>query len=401
MITIPKTNFGRFYTEQKISQLLIESLGNRKPRTVLELGVGKGAILSAAKAKWNSIRYIATDVDAISLRKLRERFPAAELHKLSGLTANLKSALDLGNTHVDLALCNPPYIPIEKKQRLRLLGIVAEFDQSLAAGVRKLTAEVVFLFQSINLLKRDGILGIILPDSILTGKEYRQIRKILLKNMTVISVIDLPEKIFQNTEAKTHIVVLKKSTPSGKKVSLQISDKQGAILDTIHVSLSKLENRMDYAYHKALQNYKIGADKYKTVMELGFQIHRGQYTEKQLKEIRFSYIHTTSFSLDEQIMGKKQPIGKFGNAERSARANDIILARVGRGCRGKFAVVGQGDLLTSDCIYIIRHSNSRIRNKLLRTLRSGQGQAMLRAYYHGTCAKVLSKSDLEQFPVIY
>ena len=54
---------GRYYTEQKISELLVNQLDIEFPNHILDLGVGNGSLLNAAFLKWENAYYTAVDIE--------------------------------------------------------------------------------------------------------------------------------------------------------------------------------------------------------------------------------------------------------------------------------------------------------------------------------------------------
>ena len=89
---------------------------------------------------------------------------------------------------------------------------------------------------------------------------------------------------------------------------------------------------------------------------------------------------------------------KANSEFRCAREGDILLARVGKRCIGKVAIIESGRINISDCVYRIRPPEG-MAEYLLDSFLSDKGQRWFEAHAHGVCAKVISKRDLLQFPV--
>lgn len=69
---------------------------------------------------------------------------------------------------------------------------------------------------------RDGReLGIILPDSVMTNHYYNDLRKDLLFNHNIKCIIQLPDNIFNKTEARTHILIIQKILKQILKLNYQ------------------------------------------------------------------------------------------------------------------------------------------------------------------------------------
>src|SRR6185437_6090954 len=55
---------GRYYTSSAVSSLLVDQLPATKPRAVLDLGSGQGALSLAASRRWSRSGLVTVDVDA-------------------------------------------------------------------------------------------------------------------------------------------------------------------------------------------------------------------------------------------------------------------------------------------------------------------------------------------------
>ncbi len=208
-------NLGRFYTEQRISRLLISSIVQPEPKYVLDLGVGRGSLLRAAYERWGKAEFLGTEIDQNGIGEIKKELPFACLFRADGLSCRLPSALKLRVGSIDVAICNPPYQRVKPTRDIRKI-----FEKAGLQGCWKLptvTSDIVFLAQNIQMLREGGELGIILPDSLLTGHNFSVLRELLLVRHRVLGIIQLPDKIFSRTEARTHILLLRKGEDSYKQ----------------------------------------------------------------------------------------------------------------------------------------------------------------------------------------
>lgn len=385
-------SLGRFYTQELYSTLLVNRLSTALPSTVVDLGVGDGSLIRAASKRWNQAKYIAADIDRKSVSSINRNLPFVKIFNANSLSTNIDKKLEISVGSVDVAICNPPYLQLKADKKFFDL-----FDQASLKDCIKLkclTSDIIFLAQNIRLLKADGELGIILPDSLLTGHEFQLFRKSLVENHSIKSIIELPANIFPKTEAKTHILILEKSGNTSNQISLFKTDKDGSCVDAIDVCPSRLEKRMDYSFHK--WNAGLSHKSQMKLSEITSDIRRGSLTHAELKQLEVPFIHTTNM-LDKLEMSAKY--NKIGNSNlATARKGDILVARVGRGCIGKVSLVRSGNILISDCVYRIRVPKV-YRDKVWRVLKSQRGQEWFKANCHGVCAKVISKADLLNFLV--
>lgn len=386
---------GRFYTQDNFSKLLVRSININQPNTILELGAGEGSLLKAAANRWKNADIIAADIDTKSIKKITTFHPRVNIYKTNGLRINIENSLSVEKNSIDVAICNPPFLHVKNKNQYRQLFIDAGL--SSCTLLRKITSDVVFLAQNFKLLRLGGELGIILPDTILSGEEFIHVRNSIMSQHCVKAVIELPRNIFPKTEAKTHIVIIEKGNSTLASVPLFIADKKGNCYDNIDVSSSELEMRMDFSYHKSIRKVKTLT----TLRKLGqfeHKIMRGNINSAELKTARFEYIHSTSFHNNEKIKIKtahKPNEQKYIYAQKG----DVVIVRVGRGCVGKVARVTTGYAPVSDCVFVVRASK-KVVDGLWRFIKSEEGGAWLKSRSHGTCAKLLTKNDIKECPII-
>ncbi|MCO6499358.1 MAG: N-6 DNA methylase [Vicingus serpentipes] len=385
---------GQYYTESSFSDLLISFISNNNPKKVLELGVGKGSLLKAALQRWNNIDFIGADVDDDNISMLSNEFPNINFYLLNGLSSKLDSKLNLEINSIDVAICNPPYLYIDKNKEVN--SIVYNAGLGKSTNYKRLTSDIVFMAQNLILLKSGGELGIILPDGLITSHEFEFFRKQILNNHLLLGIIELPDRIFKKTEAKTFILLIKKGNISKKsyRVPLIKADKDGLILDKIFITSDNLIRRMDYTYHKWQKSTPSLSGK--SLGELNVKIQRGKYTKKELTMMNVDFIHTSDLysNTSSELIFRKN---KYENGV-IAQKGDIVLSRVGKRCIGTFSIIKKGNVLISDCIYRIQ-TTEVIRKKIIDALNSDYGKKWMKAHSHGVCAKVISKTDLLNFRV--
>lgn len=385
---------GRYYTSDVFSHLLISQFINDKPGNILDLGVGSGALIKAALNRWDNAEYFAVDVDKKSILRIKSELPFVKSFHFNTLKAEVSEKLRIKIGEIDIAICNPPYLKVKNAISYNTLFEGANLAE--CKKLRLLTSDVIFLAKNLQLLKGGGELGIILPDSLITGKEFIPLRNAILKEHNLKGIIELPEKIFQKTEALTHILLIEKTKAASKKSPLFLADKTGQIIDEIEVDKDGLSERMDFKYHSWRKKTKL-IKQHKVLSDLKVEIKRGTFTHKELKKIGDNFIHTTEIknANDKQAIRSSK---KVNHKYLLATRGDILLARVGRGCTGKLCMVSRGKAPVSDCVYRIRVSK-KYRMKVWKALISLEGQNWLKANCHGVCAKVISKKDLLKFPI--
>ena len=386
---------GRYYTQDLFSSLLVKQLTLNSPQRVLELGVGGGALLKAAIHRWKNAKFYAADIDKQAIRKINKELPFVKIKYANSLNTNLPEKLMLLDRSIDIAICNPPYMKEDSKKKY--VGLFNESGLMECLKLQRVTSDIIFLAQNLRLLKVNGQLGIILPDTLITGHDFQILRNSILSNHSVKGIIELPEKIFPKTEAKTHILIIEKSNSLINNVPLYIASQNGQCIDQIEVSIDELGHRMDYTFHKWNQAAKTNKRKVR-LESIGCEIKRGSFTHAELKVMKRKYVHTTNLNNFSTVTGYKAIPSKALRKYTLAAKGDILIARVGRGCMGKASIVQVGTILISDCVYRIRVA-PEFRDTVWKSIISNEGQGWFKANRHGVCAKVISKKDLLNFPI--
>ncbi|MGO9015594.1 MAG: N-6 DNA methylase [Dissulfurispiraceae bacterium] len=382
-----------YYTERQIARLLVDSIPQNEPRHILELGAGRGSLLRAAHDRWQRAKYYAAEIDSSGISILKKDFPFAKLFNINGLSHKLPQELKLSIGSVDVAICNPPYLKIENN--IHLNDIFKCAGLSTCTKLPTLTSDLVFLAQNLQMLRKGGEMGIILPDSLLTGHNYVLFREALLQNHQVFKVIQLPDKIFTKTEARTHILLIRKDAEPLSRIPLYLADDAAICKKAIFVSVDNLLRRMDFTFYNLMQR-NTPQKTLLTLSDIGAEIVRGSFTHKELLGTKLPFFHTSDFP--ELFQNGVKFRDKASGKGIIARKGDILLARVGKRCIGKVTFVKSGTCWLTDCIIRIRVGKV-FRKIAFDSFASYEGQNWLSAQAHGVCAQVISKRDLFSFPL--
>lgn len=376
---------SQYYTETVYSKLLVDKIEAINPQLIIDLGVGKGALIQAALDRWAGASFVAIDIDKNNCNEIKKKKPCIRTLHVDGLTPRLNENIKIAVGSVDVAICNPPYKRFTNDIKYNVL-----FDSSGLPNCKKMksiSTDIIFLANNISLLKRNGYLGIIMPDGIITRKDLISVRENIVNNHTIHHIIQLPEKIFAKTEARTYIIILTKGKLKQTSTKLSLADKNGNCIDTIDVEDNLLINRMDYTFHK----WFVSINKTITTnySRVGIEICRGSLSHHEIKKKNVEFIHSTNFS------------NKFGFFKNNvydfkcitAQKGDILIVRVGKRCIGRILRVKSGNVIFSDCVYRVRVPE-KYQEYLHAYLQSDEFKLWVSIFSHGVCSLVISKCDL-------
>lgn len=126
----------------------------------------------------------------------------------------------------DVILTNPPFGSNVVDQ-----NILSNYN--LSVGRKRQITEVLFLDRCLGLLKEGGILGIVVPDGLLSNTSVEYVRKYLDENAIWKAIISLPQETFApyGSVVKASLLFLQKKDKEGKlkqnKIFMAIAENIG------------------------------------------------------------------------------------------------------------------------------------------------------------------------------
>lgn len=391
---------NKFFTKISVGEVLAGQFDGTEPLKVLDLGAGEGSLSLSVVRLWPNVGVVTVDIDKATYTTLHENFEqsgcADHCHYVhDALDVELPSQILKEHGQFDIAVCNPPFFnPTWTRDHADILQRATLGDA--CGSVTEATAEVLFIAQSLALLKDGGRLAVIVPDSLITTTRALKFRKSLVANHTVESVLQLPINSFLETDAQCFIIVLEKGGGPTQSVKLLNVDADQKVSEPLFVEGHRAEGRMDYNYHSLRCD---NSEKHTSLRDLGAEVFRGSLSTVQRKEADFPVFHTSDYKSVPD--GKIELSGESGMpypAKIVAEKGDILMARVDRNLHEKIGVVVSGSAAVTDCIYRIRLPLQN-RNRAYKALCSDKGRKNLLALTKGVGARIIGKSDLLDMPL--
>ena len=395
-------SWGRYYTAEWVSTSLVTAIQARRPRLIVELGSGRGALASAARDKWQRAHVVTVDVDH-SATPLTDASVAGKgsfrHHVHDVLDDDLAERIGLSLGSVDVAVCNPPYVrPRWRKSFGRILE-----DAGLSGSLKSIHdagADLLFIAQNLRLLKQHGALGLILPDGLIAAGKFEGVRRALLREHRVEQVVQLPRRVFAGTEAQTYLVVLAKKSGETSTVTLRQISGAGAISPPLLVPSEMAQRRLDYSYHASscARRMDHGSRRGHKIRDVTLAVSRGTFSSQQFAQCAWPVFHLGDFIAGDPVVPKRfrlsqRTLGALPPRTKLSMPGDILVARIGRNLHEKVAIVEHGPCVVSDCVFTLR-VKEEARQAVLAFLSSKAGRHALDASAHGVGARFLSSSDL-------
>lgn len=210
-----RKNNNQYFTPEFAVEKAISFIPDSKIENIIDPAVGNGAFLKIAIKKWEKIKLFGIDID----RKVVEDIEKSNFQNANFFYGNALLQETWQNREIqniisdggfDLVAGNPQFS--SWCHRIVSSKILSNYKLAHRNGklMRSQAIEVLFLEIVIKLCKYNGFVIIVLPEGILSNLQHKYIRGFILKETELKYIISLPRNVFEDTSAKTSILVLQK-----------------------------------------------------------------------------------------------------------------------------------------------------------------------------------------------
>jgi type I restriction enzyme M protein len=324
---------GEFYTPQQISSILsaIVTLDSQDPSTgkkkhlhsILDFACGSGSLLLNVRHQLNShgiskIYGQEKNITTYNLARMNmllhgvkdSEFEISHGDTLLNEWDMLKEANPAKKPYFDAVVANPPFS--YRWEPTDALGEDMRFKNYGLAP--KSAADFAFLLHGFHYLKQEGTMAIILPHGVLfRGGVEERIRRKLLKDGNIDTVIGLPANLFYSTGIPVCILVLKKCKKSDDVLFINASD---------HFEKGKRQNRLlpehidkivdTYQFRKEEERYsrRVPMEEIET-NDYNLNISRYISTAISEEEIDLGAVNQNLLTLENKIVTATQQHNQF------------------------------------------------------------------------------------------
>lgn len=211
--------YQSYYTHSEpIVDYMIKKLCPQKGLKFLEPSVGDGVFISALEHFLPFIDIDAFDLNPDSIEKLKRKYKQQENIKFKNIDTLLDRDLAMYSNFgglYDRIIANPPYGAWQDYEKRKLL-------KKRFKGLYVKETYTLFLYQCIELLKVNGRLVFIIPDTFLNLHMHKQLRGYLLKSTKIDEICIFPSSFFPKVSfgySKLCIISLQKGSTSSENLS--------------------------------------------------------------------------------------------------------------------------------------------------------------------------------------
>ena len=326
---------GEFYTPQQVSNILsaIVTLDSQEPKegprkkleNVLDFTCGSGSLLlnirhriqdsGGSIGKIYGQEYNVTTYNLARMNMLLHGVKDTEFEIYHGDTLTnawdyLRESNPAKKPQFDAVVANPPFS--YRWDPTDTISQDMRFKNHRVAP--KSAADFAFLLHGLHYLKDDGVMAIILPHGVLfRGGAEERIRRKLLQDGHIDTVIGLPANLFYSTGIPVCILVLKKCKKPddvlfinaaehferGKRQNQLTEEHIGKIIDT-------------YQHRKEEARYakRVGMEEIEK-NDFNLNISRYVSTAQPEEEIDLATVHADLVALDQQVRHATQRHNEF------------------------------------------------------------------------------------------
>lgn len=115
---------------------------------------------------------------------------------------------------------------------------------------RTVRIEEAFISNSLELLKPDGILVAIVPETVLAGERTRELREYILSEYTIESIITFELSIYSGSQAKAGLIKISNNRTPGSEQNIKISTIDELPDGKVETALNKAIDRIESGNHE-------------------------------------------------------------------------------------------------------------------------------------------------------
>lgn len=378
-----KKRLSQYYTNRDVAELLISSLPSDEANKIIDLSAGEGSLLLTAKVKYESAKLYGIDIDDENCRKLDCLKNTTSICLDATHSASFDK-IKAHNSTYDIVIGNPPFYRVEHTGFSRELFK----EWSLNHKTKYYRAEILFLMLSLKLLEREGSCGIVVPDTLISSDKYKPLREKIALSFKFINIIELDNKAFLGTEARTHILIVSNK----KSINPEITTRSSKENKSIKLNATEFIERADHQYN----SFKYKSEK--TIENSGIKVLRGNFSKTKKTQLHDEIIHSSSFYNDYSQFENDNNSAENGSAIKAVKG-DVVVPRVGTRCLGKVGIIRNGSFIITDCVFVIKSSEYECGEMIAKALKSKFGVDWIKSISKGIGAQYITLNDIKKLPL--
>lgn len=238
-----KGQSGQFFTPQNAADALVKMIAPSPKSRVIDPACGAGGFLVATMKYWNkqNAKFSKDNLYGVDKDGYLTRLAKIHLACIGQVTNTIQcsdslvwdeAVLGERDSKYDVVLTNPPFgvnIKTGTTETLSKFDLAYKYRKTKEGFATKtfninesVAPQVVFIEQCINLAKKGGVIGIVVPESMISNKKYSYVVEYILRACYIRAIIGMPDELFKisgkgGTHTKTCLLVLEKKKKEDDK----------------------------------------------------------------------------------------------------------------------------------------------------------------------------------------
>ena len=238
-----KGQSGQFFTPQNAAEALVKIVAPNSNGRIIDPACGAGGFLVATIRYWNkqNAYYTKDSLHGVDKDRYLARLAKIHLACMGQVTRTIhcadslvwdENSLGKRGSQYDVVLTNPPFgvnIQAGTRETLSKFELAYKYRKKKDGASEKtdtineaVAPQGVFLEQCVNLVKPGGVIGIVVPESMISNKKYSYVTEYILRTCYIRAVIGMPDELFKTsgkggTHTKTCLLVLEKKKEANDK----------------------------------------------------------------------------------------------------------------------------------------------------------------------------------------
>jgi len=154
----------------------------------------------------------------------------------------------MSNGGFDAVVGNPPWIDIKGMNPIEVDYYFSKYEST----VNRMNIYVTFFESALKKLNKSGILGYIVPNSILYQSSYKNMRNLILQNFYLYKIVRLPDNTFKNVKAESVILTIGREKNIECECLIYDRNETINIISDDNVKEYKLLNQNSWLNHELL-----------------------------------------------------------------------------------------------------------------------------------------------------
>lgn len=346
--SIYKKENGIFYTDIELSEKIIDFLNIPNTATIMDPCCGTGSFLISAKHLGCPSVYGA-DIDKGAISVLKKEYGIESTKIINTLANTGQQTLKQFKLKepVDYVIGNPPYAPIAKDITIDTTDYL--FLRKVKDSGSNLY--IAALYRAFELAKADGIISYIIPKNFLHVASYGMLRRMLLNEKQIISIIDIG-RYFKSVRGEQIILTLKNSFVKDNNIEIysyankEFVKKLEVPQNFYRDEVLLFDSEEDFTIYKALEG-----------------------TYQKFNDICTGYVGRGKSKNTNAIVGKDIRKFSFKNTPVPKKGNKVFIQNIYSAEAGIIASFA-GDLEASETVTIFTDGDEKMCRYILGVLHS-------------------------------